>query len=271
VLLLASLVAACASENRKPKLPYPAFVVTDEMPDIFLAALPGVRAKEFTSDTRTRASSNRVDLPPDWSGTTGGAPGKSLEIFVIDGRLKFSDFELGRGGYAYVPPGSLGFQLTTDGGARILYALDEVDAAAVIRAPIIIDSDVVPWREIGPGIYEKELRTDPGSGARTWLRRLDVGATLPFTSSTVVREGYFVEGEVRHTECHEGEAKTAGYLPGGYFRRPADTVNGGPESTVLVPAVWFLRERSEGEVRQHARCPAAVDVPDEPGFAAATS
>ena len=263
MLLLASVAAGCASENRKPKLPYPAFVVTDEMPDIFLAALPGVRAKEYTSDMRTRASSNRVDLPPEWSGTTGGAPGRSLEIFVLDGRLNFSDFELGPGGYAYVPPGSLGFRLETESGARILYALDEIDAASVIRSPIIIESDVVPWREIRPGVYEKELRADPGSGARTWLMRLDIGATLPFTSSTAVREGYLVEGEVRHSECHLGEAKTAGYLPGGYFRRPADTVNGGPESTAIVPAVWFLRERSDGELRQHTHCPAVPEAPVE--------
>ena len=39
VLLLFSVVAGCASENRKPELPYPAFVVTDEMPDIFLACI----------------------------------------------------------------------------------------------------------------------------------------------------------------------------------------------------------------------------------------
>ena len=262
-LLLFSLAAGCASENRKPELPYPAFVVTDEMPDIFLAALPGVRAKEFTSDMRTRASSNRVLLPPDWSGTTGGSPGKSLEIFVLDGRLSFSDFELGAGGYAYVPPGSLGFRLATESGALILYALDDVEAAAVIRSPIIIQSDVVAWRETRPGVYEKELRYDPGTGARTWLMRLDPGAALPYTSSTVSREGYLVEGEVRHTECFQGEPKTAGYLPGGYFRRPPDTVNGGPDSTVIVPAVWFLRERQAGEVTQHARCPAYVEPPAE--------
>ena len=263
LLFVLVFAAGCASENRRPQLPYPAFVVTDEMPDIFLAALPGVRAKEFTSDMRTRASSNRVLLPPDWSGTTGGSPGKSLEIFVLDGKLSFSDFELGAGGYAYVPPGSLGFRLKTESGALILYALDDVEAAAVIRSPIIIESDKVPWRETQPGVYEKELRADPGTGARTWLERLDPGASLPFTSSSASREGYLVEGELRHTECFEGEASTAGYLPGGYFRRPPDTVNGGPESTVIVPAVWFLRERQAGEVTQHAGCPAYVEPTEE--------
>jgi hypothetical protein len=260
-LAIGLLIAGCASENRRPDLPYPAFVVTDDMPDIFLAALPGVRAKEYVSDMRTRASSNRVLLPPEWSGTTGGSPGKSLEIFVLEGKLKFSDFELGPGGYAYVPPGSLGFRLETEAGALILYALDDIDAAAVIRAPIIIESDVVPWQEVRPGLYEKELRADPGTGARTWLVRLDPGMAPPFTSSSTMREGYLVEGELRHTECFEGEARTAGYFPGGYFRRPPDTVNGGPESTAILPSVWFLRERGAGQVTQHARCPEVTQAP----------
>lgn len=260
LLALGLLVAGCAAENRRPDLPYPAFVVTDEMPDIFLAALPGVRAKEYVSDMRTRASSNRVLLPAEWSGTTGGSPGKSLEIFVLDGKLRFSDFALGPGGYAYVPPGSLGFRLETEAGALILYAIDDVDAAAVIRAPIIIESDVVPWTEKGAGIYEKELRADPGTGARTWLLRLDPGVAPPFTSSGAMREGYLVEGELLHTECFEGEPRTGGYLPGGYFRRPPDTVNGGPESMATLPSVWFLRERSAGKVVQHSRCPAAVEA-----------
>ena len=261
MLIAALLAAACASENRKPDLPYPAYVVSDEIEDMFMAALPGVRAKQYYSDMRTRVSSSRVDLPPDWSGTTGGMPGKSLEIFVLDGKLSLSEFELGAGGYAYVPPGSFGFRLETEAGARILYALDEVDESSVIRTPIIMDSELVPWTETSPGVYEKDLRLDPGSGARTWLERLDPGVPLPYTSSSAAREGYLVEGELRHAECFDGESVVAGYLPGGYFRRPPDTVNGGPESVAIAPAVWFLRERSDAEVTEHDRCPAAAAEP----------
>ena len=262
LIVLAGLVAACASEVGKPDLPYPAYVVTDEIEDMFMAALPGVRAKQYYSDMRTRVSSSRVDLPAEWSGTTGGMPGKSLEVFVLEGRLKFSDFELGPGGYAYVPPGSLGFRLDTESGARILYALDEVDDKAVIQSPIIFESELSPWREVSPGIYEKDLRADPGSGARSWLVRLDPGVTLPMTSSTVAREGYLVSGEVLYAECLEGEPEAATYYPGGYFRRPPDMVNGGANSAAVVPSVWFLRERSGGESRDHSRCPPAVTSAD---------
>jgi hypothetical protein len=257
-MCLASLAAGCASENRKPDLPYPAFVETDNIEDMFMAALPGVRAKQYYSDMRTRVSSSRVDLPAEWSGTTGGMPGKSLEIYVLDGKLSFSDFELGAGGYAYVPPGSLGFRLKTESGARILYALDEVDESAVIRAPIIMDSNLVPWTEVRPGFYEKDLRFDPGNGARTWLQRLDPGVEIPLTSSSAAREGYLVSGELRHAECLDGEAMAAGYLPGGYFRRPPDMVHGGSESTTTAPSVWFLRERSGGKVTEHSACPPPV-------------
>ncbi|MDJ0940410.1 MAG: hypothetical protein QNJ00_11670 [Woeseiaceae bacterium] len=262
MLLLAS-IAACAASNKKPDVPYPAYVVSDDLPDIFLAALPGVRAKEYTSDMRTRSTSNRVDLPADWSGTTGGAPGKSIEIFVLDGTLSFSDFELGPGGYAYVPPGSLGFRLETEGGARILYALDDVDDSSVIRTPIILDSDLVAWTERSPGYYEKELRKDPGSGARTWLERIDPGVAIPLTSSSAAREGYLVLGQYQHAECVDGLPEAGEYLPGGYFRRPEGAVNGGAGSAAVVSSVWFLRERKEGEVSPQTTCPPKVEVPED--------
>ncbi len=114
----ALLVAGCASGP--PKVPYPAFVVSDELPDIFMASLPGVRAKQFSGDPQTRRTSNRIDLPQAWKGTTGAAPGKSLEIFLLAGDLQVGDVKLGTGGYAHVPPGSFGFNLQTSDGARIL-------------------------------------------------------------------------------------------------------------------------------------------------------
>jgi quercetin dioxygenase-like cupin family protein len=213
LLLALALIAGCAASNSKPDLPFPAFVDTDEIEDQFLAALPGIRAKEFTSDIRTRTMSDRVDIPPDWKGSTGGAPGKSLEIFVLKGQLKFSDFELGPGGYAYVPPGSLGFTLESDFGAQILYFLDEIVAESVIRSPIILDSSLLPWESLGDGLYRRTLRSDPGSGATTWLLRIEPGAWIPWESSSVQREGYMVSGQYRHSECLAGKAATWDYLP----------------------------------------------------------
>lgn len=254
------LLTSCASTRKAPELPYPAFVQSDELADIFLAALPGVRAKEYVSDMRTRTTSNRIDIPADWSGTTGGSPGKTLEIFVLSGELEFSEFVLAAGGYAYIPPGSLGFRLKSDSGAQILYFLDDVDASAVIRSALILESSLLTWQEVSPGIFVKELRSDPGSGSKTWLKRIEPGATFVWQSSSALREGYLVRGEYQHSECFDGSAETWQYMAGGYFRRPADTLNGGPESAATATSVWFLREPKKGETTTAASCAAVVDA-----------
>lgn len=247
LLISCALLTACAGTHDRPQLPYPAFVQADELPDMFMAALPGVRAKPLASNMRTQSASNRIDLPGKWSGTTGGMPGKSLEIYVLAGELKLSDFVLDSGGYAYIPPGSLGFRLSTEGGARILYFVDDVDERAVIRSPLILDGDLVDWQQVAPGLWTKELRRDPGSGATSWLSRIGVDAEIPWKASSALREGYLIVGMYVHSECFNGETQTGQYLPGGYFHRPAGTVNGGPDSSALTQTVWFLRELSGGE------------------------
>lgn len=254
VLLLLALLGACASSNDKPDLPYPAFLQADELPDMFMAAMPGVRAKPLVGNLRTQSASNRIDLPNKWSGTTGGFPGKALEIYVLSGRLKLSEFVLDSGGYAYVPPGGLGFRLSTDGGARILYFIDDVDDSAVIRSPLILDGDMVEWQQIAPGLSTKELRKDPGSGAVSWLLRIEPEAEIPWQASTSLREGYLITGQYRHSECLAGDPQTGEYSAGGYFHRPAGIVNGGPEAIALTPSMWFLRELSKGESRVVDSC-----------------
>jgi hypothetical protein len=241
VIALLALTAGCASGPQAPA--YPAFVHADELPDVFMASLPGIRAKQFAGNAESRSTSNRIDLPSDWQGTTGASPGKALEIFVLAGELRLADVTLGPGGYAYVPPGSLGFNLVSDDGARILYFLDNFNSAAMIRSPLILDSGLVGWQPMDAiGMYSKELRADPGSGARTWLLRIDPGVPIPWQSSSVTREGYLVSGQYRHSECVAGEPYTDSYGAGGYFQRPADAVNGGPEAAALSETIWLLRE-----------------------------
>ncbi len=239
--VVAITITACASSP--PKLPYPAFIQADDLPDMFMASLPGIRAKQFAGDAQMRTTSNRVDLPPAWQGTSGGSPGKSLEIFVLRGDLVIADITLGRGGYAYLPPGTLGFNLRSSDGARILYFADDVDARAVIRTPIILDSGILNWQagEIA-GRSTKELRADPGSGARTWLLKVQPGATMPWEVSSTHREGYLVGGDYQHSECVDGKAQTGQYEQGGYFYRPPDTINGGPDSVATTESFWLLRE-----------------------------
>lgn len=250
----ALLLAACASKPPEP--PYPAFLEVDELDDVFLASLPGVRAKPLAGDPQTRRSGNRIDLPPAWSGTSGGEPGRSMEIFVLEGDLSLADIELGPSGYAFLPAGSLGFNLRTDGGARILYFVNDVDPESIIRSPILIDANLLGWEATGtPGITTKELRKDPGNGARTWLLRVAPGAVLGWQSSSVVREGYLVEGDYMHSECVAGEVVTGQYLAGGYFYRAGGAVNGGPESGATTESTWLLREATRGDITDHDECP----------------
>ena len=112
-----------------------------------------------------------------------------------------------------------------------------------------------------PGVYVKELRADPGSGARTWLQRIEPGARVPWQSSSAIREAYFLRGAYRHSECFEGEPQTWDYAPGGYFRRPSGIVNGGPESQAIQPSVWFFREPQGGTTTPASGCPAAEVEP----------
>ncbi len=239
------LISGCTSGP--PKLPYPAFIQVDELDDVFMASLPGVRAKQLSGDPQTRRTSNRIDLPQDWKGTSGGVPGRSMEIFVIAGELTVADIALQPGGYAFLPAGSLGFNLSAREGARILYFVNDTDPESVIRSPIIINSDLLAWEDTARlGVATKELRNDPGNGAKTWLLRVATGASQAWESSSIIREGYLITGNQQYAECVHGEVELWQYAPGGYFYRPANTISGGPDSLALTDSIWVLRETGHG-------------------------
>ena len=239
------VLAACA--GGPPKVPYPAFVEVDELEDMFMASLPGIRGKQLAGDPQTRRTSNRIDLPPGWAGTSGGAPGRSTEIFVLEGSLTIADIELPPGGYIFLPAGSLGFNIKSEPGARILYFVNNTDPESIIRSPIIIDTNLLSWEPTTTsGVTTKEMRMDPGNGAATWLLRIDAGVSVPWQSSTTLREGYLMRGDYQHSECVNGKVLTWTYAEGGYFYRPAGAVNGGPLSGGETDAVWFLRETDGG-------------------------
>ena len=252
------LLTACAATTSTA--PYPSFVQADELPDVFLAGLPGVRAKRFAGDAKTRRSSSRLDLPPDWEFSTGGFPDKSVEIYVLRGTLKLGELALRAGGYAYLPDGSVGVPMSTDAGARVLYFLDDATSAAVIRTPLITNRELVPWVPLSgdpndAGLSIKELRRDPGSGATTFLVRVERGATVPWQSLSVLEEGYLLEGQHQHSECVDGESVSGEYLPGGYYYRPADAVNGGPVAAAEA-SVWYVRRLAPGQRTYHDGCSA---------------
>ena len=62
-----SIFAGCASGP--PTLPYPAFVQVDELEDVFMASLPGVRAKQLSGDPQTRRTSNQWRYARPFNGT----------------------------------------------------------------------------------------------------------------------------------------------------------------------------------------------------------
>ena len=253
-------LAGCASVP--PRLPYPAFIQVDSLEDVFMASLPGVRAKQLAGDPQTRRTSNRIDLPPDWKGTSGGVPGRSMEIFVLQGELMISDITMRGGSFAFLPAGSLGFNLSAPRGARILYFVNDSDPDAVIRSPIIMDSGLLEWEATQiDGVQIKKLRDDPGSGAKTWLTRVTPGAAQRWETSTANREGYLLAGSYQHSECVNGKIRTSQYAAGGYFNRPANTISGGPKSLAKTDSVWLLRETAKGETAVWPSCVAAEVLP----------
>lgn len=244
VLVVMLLLSGCASGP--PQVPYPAFIAVDELPDAFVAGLPGVRAKLLTGDTRTRQSGSRIRIPADWEFSSGASPGLSVEIYVLSGQLSIGEYSLTEGGYAYVPSGTTGLPMRSDDGAVILYFLDSAIESAVIQTPLITNAEFLNWEspvfDFGSeGMSVKEFRADPGSGTKTWLLKLDPGSHQSWQTSSQAVEGYLLSGSVMETECVNGEPSTAEYFPGGYFHRPPGAIHGGPESTTATGAVWFMR------------------------------
>lgn len=263
-LLPALLVLAAGCVSGPPDVPYPAFIIVDELPDVFIAGLPGVRAKQLTGDSRTRQSGARVQIPADWEFSSGAAPGLSVEIFVLAGEMHLGEYSLTEGGYAYIPPGSTGLPMRSDNGATVLYFLNSANDKAVIQTPLITNANILAWESPvfnfgSDGLSVKELRADPGSGSRTWLLQLDSGSGKPWQYSSQSVEGYLLSGSVVDTECVAGEAATFEYLPGGYFYRPPAAVHGGPEATTVTGAVWFMRVSANERIELVEGCVATSE------------
>ena len=253
-------IGACASGP--PDVPYPAFIQADDLPDAFVAALPGARVKQFGGDSRSVRSSNRLLLPADWDFGTGAAPDKSLEIFVLAGEIELAGFSLRPGGYAWLPAGYTGATLRSRSGAELLYFLSDAEERSAIQVPLITSVESSRWRPLSEdaaefGLSVMELRSDPGSGAKTWLLKIDPVATQGWESYSAEVEGYLVSGNYKHSECIAGQSRTGSYLPGGYFFRPAGAINAGPEARSLETSIWFLRTPGNGAKQAVAACSSA--------------
>jgi hypothetical protein len=251
------VTSGCASGQRS--VPYPAFIQAEALDGAFHAGLPGTRAKGLSGDPRTGRFSALLLLPEQWRWNTGAAPDKSVEIYVLLGEVTLGDLTLRPGNYAYLPPGSTGLSMSTLGGAQVLYFLNDASPNAVIQTPLFMSRDVVPWEPLtddpmDAGLQVKELRFDPGSGARTYLLKVEPGATQSWQKSSVTTEGFLLSGDYRHSECVNGKAIDGEYTPGGYFERPAGIINGGPEAGSNEGAVWLIRTLTRATVTSVNGC-----------------
>ena len=249
ISLFIVLLAGCAAGP--PPVPYPAFITVDELPDAFVAGMPGVRAKQLSLDPHTQRASHRMLLPADWSFTTGASPAHSVEIYVMAGSLTLGEFQLDAGGYAWIPSGSPGLNLSTENGAVILHFTDDADPATMIQTPLITNARLVSWRAEAPGVYARELRFDPGSGARTWLMQIGLDALPSWQRDSQPIEGYLLSGESPSSECSGDVVVTDVNLPGSYFHRPPGAAYALPATAQSGTSIWYLRT-----VRTNAQEPA---------------
>ena len=139
---------------------------------------------------------------------------------------------------------------------------DPADPASGLGQTFVASARSLPWR---PGtvardagvpldLSVKDLKNDPGSGARTWLVKIGPGVQVPWESHSVVEEGYLLEGDYRLSECLPEGRKDGDYLPGGYFRRPANWIHSGPDSGTDGGAVWLMRSPGALDATFHEAC-----------------
>jgi len=210
-LLMASVLCLAACASIAPNVPYPAYVQADDLPDTFLAGLPGARAKQLGGDAQSARSSIRLLLPASWDFGTGAAPDKSIEIFVLQGQVELAGVMLGPGAYAYIPAGYMGATLRTQNGAELLYFLNDKNDREIIQTPLITGIESSRWQALSDdpmdlGVSEMELRSDPGSGARTWLLKVEPAAVQRWQAYSAEVEGYLISGDYQHSECIDGQS-----------------------------------------------------------------
>ena len=125
--------------------------------------------------------------------------------------------------------------------------------------PIISNSELLDWRAESDAIEEfglstKELRLDPGSGARTWLVKIEPGALQDWQKVNTTQEGFLLSGQYRHSECALHGIVRGEYFEGGYFLRPAEAVNGGPESVAMQTSIWLMRVPNSASYTRNLYC-----------------
>jgi hypothetical protein len=183
----------------------------------------GTGRRLLSEDDETGASTNRVSIERGWSGSVGGHE-RPLELFVLRGRLRLDDAELGPGVYAYVPGGAEGGALRAEEDTVAL-VYEEDPAPPTGERAEVVDSTTMPY--FGPtssgapaGIVIKLLHRDEATGDMTWL-----SAAVPgWEASQVERHPTVEESFVYKGDILLG---TLGVMtPGCYFWRPPNVEHG---------------------------------------------
>ncbi|MEJ2602178.1 MAG: cupin domain-containing protein [Gammaproteobacteria bacterium] len=261
MLLMLLGIAGCASREPPPPQ-FSGFIQAQTAPVEPWSAYPGVTVRRLSGDEFTGRSALHLTLPLGWRWSGLVNDGFSREWFVLQGRIQAGERQLRAGDLLYVPAGAAPPAMTAVVASRMLVFTDPADSASGLDSGFVASSDALSWRAgtvardagVPLDLSVKDLKRDPGSGARTWLVKVRPGVAVPWESHSVVEEGYLLEGTYRLSECLPEGRRDGEYLPGGYFRRPAGWIHSGPDSGTDTGAVWLMRTPGPLDVRFHDAC-----------------
>lgn len=216
-----------------------------EVADVDIAR--GVDGRLISKDAKTNAATAMLRLPGSWQATASGSD-TTLELFVLEGDLTVNGTTVGAGGYAAIPRGRGGAQLSSQGGAS-LYLWSEPNLPADYYYP---DQQVQvtrvwqePWittemPQLRHGIMHKSLRyPDPAGG----LLHGGPGGMLRFILMT---PGFGETRQEIHHDCWEEIIWLAGdflmpgrglHKAGSLLNNPAELPHGGlttQKGTVMI-------------------------------------
>jgi len=230
----------------------------------------GLEAQVLRDDARTGAAALKLRLPAGWRQAIQSSSA-AMEIFVLEGGLRFGEALLAEGDWVRVPAGSPIGPIQTETSAELLMFHDGEPRFRPVSGSaepsgweISLDRDT-PWvaaevaRKAGVPLDMgiKHFRNDSETGARTFLVSLPPGTDVPWESHPTSEEGYLLKGDHTLEECLPDGVRSGTYRPGGYFYRPAGIMHMGPGTYTKTGAVWLIRTEALLEDTFHATCPVA--------------
>lgn len=201
---------------------------------------------------------------------------RPTEIYVLAGALSISGQTVKAGDLVVLDQGLAPADVVVAGPTTLLLFRDAPTAVLNAKPAIAVAAgDAIAW---APGLVAKDagaasplmikrLRTDPATGARTHLVRLDSGAAVPWEVHSTAEEGYLLSGDYHLEECLPTGRRAFDYRPGGYFYRPASLLHSGPQSGTKFGSIWLIRTPRTLDAVFYPSCPVApaAGTPDVKG------